>query len=219
MCSYSLKSFFKTLVDIGKVNISQTAPIGLNAQEPFTLECSVEIFPDPLPHNISSPTFQWTINNSSRSNYSSIISNATKNDSHYSTSQLLPLPQEFTSRTYTCNVMGNRELSASILISKCTVQLIIIKKIDIYILFVVFIQISDGGIPPVLGQNYTLSCNSSANITSYQWMKDGRILMNEVEEVISFNPLTLLDDGNYSCEVDVDSVWYKDNNFSLQSKC
>ena len=127
VCSSSLKSFFKTLVDIGEVYISQTAPIGLNAQEPFTLECSVEIFPDPLPHNISSPTFQWIFYNSSRSNFSTIIiSNSTKNGSCYSTSQLLPLPQEFTSRTYTCNVMGNRELSASILISKCTMQLKII---------------------------------------------------------------------------------------------
>lgn len=125
VCSYLLKSFFKTLVDIGEVNVSQTASITLNAQEAFTLECSVEIFPDPLPHNIPSPNFQWIFYKSSRSNYSTIISNATKNGSHYSTRLLLPLPQEYISRMYTCNVMSNRELSASILISKCTMQLII----------------------------------------------------------------------------------------------
>lgn len=49
-------------------------------------------------------------------------------------------------------------------------------------------------------------------------MKDGMTLMNEVEEVISFNPLTLFNAGVYCCEIVVESVTYKTNNFSLQSK-
>ena len=84
--------------------------------------------------------------------------------------------------------------------------------------FSVSLQVSDGGISPVLGQSYELTCNSSAIVTGYQWMKDGEILMNERNEVLSFQVLTLSDSGLYTCQVVVQSVNYTANRIDLQSK-
>lgn len=113
--------FKPLLVDIGKVSISQSTAISLSSEESFSLTCSVDMSPDPLPDNISYPLFEWTIQNNSTSlvNYSENFSNTTKDGSTYSSTLWMLETLESNYTIYKCIVMGNTRLSASILISTC----------------------------------------------------------------------------------------------------
>ena len=79
----------------------------------------------------------------------------------------------------------------------------------------VSIQVSDGDVSPALGQNYTLTCNVSVHVTSYNWTKDGQVLEGEVEEKLFFPSLNLSSAGLYTCEVIVNSTTYRADNRSI----
>lgn len=57
------------------------------------------------------------------------------------------------------------------------------------------------------GNRYSLQCRLSGIsqdncfVTSYQWYKDGTLICGAVMPTLNFSSLTLLDSGNYSCEV------------------
>ncbi|XP_051574400.1 carcinoembryonic antigen-related cell adhesion molecule 1 [Myxocyprinus asiaticus] len=60
---------------------------------------------------------------------------------------------------------------------------------------------------PILNQSFTLSCNYKGDVDSIQWMKNGMYLLpnNSISfsidnSTLSFNQLTLGDDGQYQCE-------------------
>ena len=66
------------------------------------------------------------------------------------------------------------------------------------------LQISDGGVTPVIGQRYNLTCNIVESISfdyTYNWRKDGAILINESGSTLVFSQLRLFDAGRYTCEV------------------
>ena len=79
----------------------------------------------------------------------------------------------------------------------------------------VSIQVSDSGVSPELGQNYTLTCNVSVDVTSYNWTKDGEVLEGEVKETLFFPSLNLSSAGLYTCEAMVNSTTYRANNRSI----
>ena len=76
-------------------------------------------------------------------------------------------------------------------------------------------QVSDGGVSPELGQNYTLTCNVSVHVTSYNWTKDGKVLEGEVNGTLFFPSLNLSSAGPYACEVIVNSTTYRADNRSI----
>lgn len=79
---------------------------------------------------------------------------------------------------------------------------------------IVSLQISDGGDPPTVGQNYTLNCHVSGAETiqvfiSYKWTKysnstESHTLSNSSK--LFFSPLRLSNAGNYSCQINVSDV-------------
>ena len=79
----------------------------------------------------------------------------------------------------------------------------------------VSIQVSDSGVSPELGQNYTLTCNVSVDVTSYNWTKDGKVLEGEVNGTLFFPSLNLSSAGPYACEVIVNSTTYRADNRSI----
>ena len=81
-------------------------------------------------------------------------------------------------------------------------------------------MVSYDGISPLVEKNYELACNVSANVivTSYQWTKGGRILANETQVFLRFEPLSLNDSGCYSCQILVQSMTYLSKDIYLQGK-
>ena len=82
----------------------------------------------------------------------------------------------------------------------------------------VYVNISDNGGAPVVGQPYTLSCRVSGeekldpNVT-YQWIQNNGTVMELVNETnnsanLSFSPLHLSNSGDYICMVDVSSMYF-----------
>lgn len=67
------------------------------------------------------------------------------------------------------------------------------------------VEIADGGVTPVAGQNYSMSCSvSGTNIDlttlMYKWKKDNTSLP-ETGALLSFSPLRLSHAGEYSCSI------------------
>ena len=78
------------------------------------------------------------------------------------------------------------------------------------------VHIGDGGATPTLGQSSTLTCNvSGANVTTYQWRRDGSVLHGETTEMVSFSPLRLSNVGRYTCNVIVNGVVYSDEEYYI----
>ena len=74
------------------------------------------------------------------------------------------------------------------------------------------VTIIDGGVTPVTGEGYTLSCivtgDEKLNSTvTYQWMKYNDTAMHSMTNSgnLSFSPLSLSNSGNYSCNVVINS--------------
>ena len=80
------------------------------------------------------------------------------------------------------------------------------------------VQITDGVATPTLGQSYSLTCSvARAVVTTFQWSKDGSLL-NETGPTISFQYLSLLDSGLYSCAITADSSYNSSMEISFQCK-
>ena len=75
----------------------------------------------------------------------------------------------------------------------------------------VSIYISDGGITPVVGVSYNLTCNVTADVTSYRWLKDGQQINDTEGDTLVLPSLDLTDIGNYTCEVEINSTNYSAN--------
>ena len=83
----------------------------------------------------------------------------------------------------------------------------------------VSIQVTVGDPSPQLGHNYTLTCEVTANVTNYEWFKDGEKLENDSREILFFSALSLVNAGLYTCQVLLESMIYRVNkSIELQSK-
>ena len=82
------------------------------------------------------------------------------------------------------------------------------------------VQITDGVATPTLGQSYSLTCSVAGdmdNVTTFQWSKDGSLL-NETGPILSFQYLSLLDSGLYSCAITVVSSYNSSMEIIFQCK-
>ena len=85
------------------------------------------------------------------------------------------------------------------------------------------VQITGSGATnPTVGQSYILSCiingTDNDNIT-YQWRKDGTLLLTETGPALSFSSLRLSNIGRYTCEVTVDGTKFSTvEEFAVASK-
>ena len=70
-------------------------------------------------------------------------------------------------------------------------------------------MIGDCGVYPIVGQSYTLTCNVTINVTTFQWRKNNEILQGKVEEILRFSSLNLSSTGQYDCEVAVKLMKYR----------
>ena len=64
--------------------------------------------------------------------------------------------------------------------------------------------ISDNDSLPIVGLNYSLTCNvSGASVSSseFHWRKEGALL-NQTGSILKFSPLLLSDSGEYTCHMD-----------------
>ena len=55
----------------------------------------------------------------------------------------------------------------------------------------------------IAGENYTLTCQVTGGrtaISTYQWFKNGSLLVNRTSATLSFSPLRESDSGVYTCE-------------------
>ena len=60
--------------------------------------------------------------------------------------------------------------------------------------------VEDGGVTPILGRSYTLTCSvSGTTFTFFQWRKDGSVISGETGPTLSFSPLRLTNAGGYRC--------------------
>ena len=95
----------------------------------------------------------------------------------------------------------------------------------------VYVNISDSGGTPVVGQSYTLSCRVSGDenldpTITYQWIQENGTAMELVSETnnsanLFFSSLHLSNSGDYICMVVVDSMYLDEaimeisNSFSI----
>ena len=86
-----------------------TSTAGMN----FTLECSAVITPNPLPFNVSYPSFEWFYGTNNSSLPSDIsVSNVSRSGNSYKSSlRFSPLNQSHAGM-YTCRLGGNTLLAA-----------------------------------------------------------------------------------------------------------
>ena len=94
------------------VSISPSGPISATADTHFTLDCSADITPNPLPPNVSTPYFEWFFGPDNSSlipsgvNVSSVIISG---NTYTSTLLFYPLQLSHTG-IYTCRLGGNNKL-------------------------------------------------------------------------------------------------------------
>ena len=72
-------------------------------------------------------------------------------------------------------------------------------------------QISANVVTPVQGASYSLSCQvtgTSSTINTYQWRKDGSVLLSETGSTLSFSSLSQSDAGEYVCQVTVNGMTF-----------
>ena len=81
------------------------------------------------------------------------------------------------------------------------------------------VDISGSSATPVIGQQFTLTCNVlGTNATVYQWSKDG-VANSESGQTLSFTRLSLCDAGEYTCNITFNGVIYNDTMaISIKSK-
>ena len=105
-------------MDIGTVTISPATSTG-TVGEPFAVECSVDITPNPLPQNVPTPSFEWFFGGLTNTSLPSgvTVSDVTNSGNTYtSTLQFSPLTQCHEGM-YTCRLGGNERLTANTVIT------------------------------------------------------------------------------------------------------
>ena len=109
-------------MDIGAVSVTrQNLSNMANREITFNLKCSAEISPDPLPENVSYPSFEWFFGRTNSSLPSGVtVSNVTQiRKSYSSVLQFLPLLPHHAGM-YTCRLGGNERLAATIFVEGST---------------------------------------------------------------------------------------------------
>ena len=109
-------------VDIGAISISRHNLS--NTANGEIILCSAEIFHNPLPENVSYPSFEWFFGPTNSSLQSDVtVSNVTqRGNSYYSSLQFSPLLPHHAGM-YTCRLGGNERLAATIYVEGNTIQL------------------------------------------------------------------------------------------------
>ena len=105
-----------SLVEIGEVTISPTSSMNSVAGENLILECSSNV--NPLPENLTPPSFDWLFGPSNASLLTDAISIATMlgSNTYISTLQFSPLSQSHAGM-YTCRLGGNERLAAIVTVT------------------------------------------------------------------------------------------------------
>ena len=91
-----------------------------------------------------------------------------------------------------------------------------------FILHLALIKINDDKATPILGQNYTLTCDYSEadhqyGTTTYQWSKSS-VASQTSGQTLHFSSLRTFDAGQYTCSVTMGSVTLSyDHNITVQS--
>ena len=127
-------------VDIGEMTITPSAPAGtVTAGRMFTLNCSVDITPYPLPENVPPPSFEWFNGQTNTSLPSGVtVSDVTNSDITYtSTLQFFPL-QWSHAGMYTCRLGGNERLAVNRTISKPKVELPVSEDILVAVIICIY---------------------------------------------------------------------------------
>lgn len=102
------------------VNISEVSlvPSGSSTKSAgeidFTLNCSAQITPDPLPTNVPPPSFQWFFGPGNATLPCGVtVSNVANRGNNYTSTLHFPFLQEHHSGTYTCRLGGNERLAVN----------------------------------------------------------------------------------------------------------
>ena len=114
-CTSVHANSFTHSVDIGPVTISPVTSVTRGAGENLSLECSVEIIPNPLPQNVPSPTIEWFFGPNNGSLPPGVTPMATvmgSGNSYNSTLQFSPLQQSHAGM-YTCRLGSNARLAVN----------------------------------------------------------------------------------------------------------
>ena len=92
--------------------------------------------------------------------------------------------------------------------------------ITTFVSCLVSIQISDSGIPPVVGQSYNLTCSVSINVTNYTWSSTVGPLDND-KQILVLPMLSLSDAGKYTCEVQIlgSMTYIANSSYTLFLQC
>ena len=78
----------------------------------FTLNCSAQITPNPLPEHVPSPTFEWFFGQGNTSLPSGMtVLNVTNSGNNYTSTLQFSFLQEHHSGLYTCRLGGNERLA------------------------------------------------------------------------------------------------------------
>ena len=109
-------------VNIGAVSVTRQN----HSNTTINLNCSAEIFHNPLPENVSYPSFEWFFGPTNSSLPSGVtVSNITqRGNSYYSSLQFSPLLPHHAGM-YTCRLGGNERLAATICVEGSTINIIL----------------------------------------------------------------------------------------------
>ena len=110
-----IKSSNFTAVNIGGVTLTPSGS-EITGETGFTLTCSAQITPNPLPEHVPPPTYEWFFGSSNDSLPSGVtVSNhsVTNSSSIYSSTLQFSFLQEHHSGLYTCRLGGNERLAVN----------------------------------------------------------------------------------------------------------
>ena len=108
-------------VDIGAVSVTRQN----RSNTTINLNCSAEIFPNPLPENVSYPSFEWFFgpNNYSLPPGVTVCNVTQRGNSYSSILQFSPLLPHHAGN-FTCRLGGNERLAATIYVEGSTINII-----------------------------------------------------------------------------------------------
>ena len=115
---YSTVDIEPIIISSAPATAGSNGVTGTAGDQNVTIDCSADITPNPLPKDVSPPSFEWFYGPNNTSLPSSVtVSNVTNSGNTYtSTLQFSPL-QLYHAGTYICRLGGNERLAASTMIT------------------------------------------------------------------------------------------------------